>query len=62
MLKHNFGTIGIAIGSFIAGSQILQLIDKIKGNHNFLTQAIIFIIGLIIIGISLYSTYPYKNK
>lgn len=62
MLKHNLGTIGIAIGSFIAGSQILQLIDKIKNNQNFLIQAVIFIIGLVIVGVSLYSTYPYKNK
>ena len=62
MLKHNFWTFGIAIGSFVAGSQILQLIDKIKTDQNFLTQAIIFIIGLVIVGVSLYSTYPYKNK
>lgn len=62
MLKHNFRTIGIAIGSFIAGSQILHLIDKIKNSQNFLTQAIIFAIGIIIVIISLYSTYPYKNK
>ena len=62
MLKHNLGTIGIAMGSFIAGSQIFQMVSKIIGGQNFLTQAIIFIIGLIIVGISLYSTYPYKNK
>ncbi|MFA5856306.1 MAG: hypothetical protein WC867_03045 [Candidatus Pacearchaeota archaeon] len=62
MLKHNFGTIGLAIGSFIAGSQILQLIDKIKNNQNFMTQAIIFTVGLLIVGISLYYTYPHRNK
>ena len=62
MLKHNFGTIGIAVGSFIAGSQIIQLINKIKYNQSFLLESIIIVIGLIILGISLYSTYPYKNK
>jgi hypothetical protein len=62
MLKHNFNTIGIAIGSFIAGTQILQLIDKIKTNQNFLLESIVVVVGLMILGISLYSTYPYKNK
>jgi hypothetical protein len=62
MLKHNFGTIGIAIGSFITGTQILALIDKIKNSQNFLFESIIVVIGLIIVGISLYLTYPYKNK
>jgi hypothetical protein len=62
MLKHNFGTIGIAIGSFIAGSQILNLINKFKGSQDFLIEGIIFILGLVIVGVSLYATYPYKNK
>ncbi|HRZ85609.1 MAG TPA: hypothetical protein P5277_02405 [Candidatus Paceibacterota bacterium] len=62
MLKHNLFTLGIAIGSFIAGSQIIQLIDKIKTNQNSFTQALIFSIGLIILGISLYLNYLYKNK
>jgi hypothetical protein len=62
MLQRNFWTIGIAIGSFIAGSQIIQLIDKIKENQNFSIQAIIFIVGLILMGISLYFTYPYKKR
>lgn len=62
MIKHNPWTIGIAIGSFVFGTQILQLISKIRTGQNFTFEAVVGLIGFVLAGVSLYFTYPYKNK
>ena len=60
MAKYKLGKIGIiglAMGSFIFGSQILHLIQKFLSSPNFAFEIMVCALGLIIAGISLYIIY-----